>query len=749
MFLLKLLFVSILFLFRQCHAEELIKSSALMSCMEDSQFTASNFDVTLFRANGSINFEISAISTLNGKYDASVSIIAYGINIINEHLSLCKLSSKQLCPMTPGHFDVPLSSQNLGDNLINKIPGIAFKIPDLDGIVRVTIYPEGQIGTAAPVACVEATLSNGKTVSTKYAAWPIAAVTFAGLLVSGLVWLFGHVSTSAHIASNIVSLFVYFQGVAIISMMAVDRLPPIAAAWAQNYMWTVGLISIPFMQDIFNWYVQATGGSSTDILPNASIMSLSVQRVKRSLTEVLDFNEILQRSFTPNPKLTASPYSIGYDIVHSIGKSAPALLMKRATNSTVAPAETTDETLDDYSATTLVLRGIQRAAFLANIEITSLFMTGFIFFLILCFFTLIIFVFVKIVLELLVKAGAVQPTSFVEYRTSWRTVIKGVFYRLALLCFPQLTVLCLWELTKHDSPAIVILAVLTYIIIAALLAFGAYKTVSFARQSMALHKNPAYILYSDRDILNRWGFLYVQFRATAYFFIVPLIIYVFFKCIFIAFGQNAGKVQAVLVFITELVYLVIISYFKPYMDKATNGFNIGISAINFINALFFMFFSAIFGLPPYVAGVMGVVFFILNAVFSLVLLIMIFVSCVWAVFSKNPETRYQPMRDDRESFIPNNGGDKTAATELDALGMSARDGHATTYAVNDDEESIIEQAKSRLSLRNDSSTFPSQKLSRNDGYQLTNNSSRTLLNPAASSSTLSVVVGQEYKGSTS
>lgn len=737
--------VSLLVLVKQCYAEQFIKSSALLSCIENSQFSASSFDVALYRSNGSLSFQVSAISTLNGKYDAEINIIVYGINIISKKTSLCELSS-QLCPMTPGHFDVPLSSQTLGDDIISQIPGIAFQIPDLDGVVRVTVYPQGE-GNGTAVACVEATLSNGKTVSTKYVAWPIAAITFAGLLTSSVVWLFGHVSTSAHIASNIVSLFVYFQGLAIISMMAVDRLPPIAAAWGQNYMWTVGLISIPFMQNIFNWYVQATGGTVTDILPNAAVMSISVQRVKRSLTSALDFSESLQSYFTPNPKLGASPYSLTHELVHTLGYSAPAQLVKRAANETIAPAETTNEALDDYSATTLVLRGIQRVAYLANIEITSLFMTGFIFFLILCAFTVIIFILAKVVLELLVKAGAVQPTSFMEYRKDWRTVIKGVFYRLALLCFPQLTVLCLWELTKHDSPAVVILAVLTYIIIAALLGFGAYKTISLARQSMVLHKNPAYILYSDRDILNRWGFLYVQFRATAYFFIVPLVIYIFVKGLFIAFGQNAGKVQAVLVFVTELIYLVIISYFKPYMDKSTNGFNIAISAINFINALFFMFFSAIFGLPLYVAGVMGVVFFILNAVFSLILLIMVIVSCVWALFSKNPESRYQPMRDDRESFIPNNGVDKSAATELDALGMSARDGHETTYPINDDEESIIEQAKSRLSSRDDvSSMRQHERPTRNDGYMLTSKSSRASLNPADSTTSLSVPGSQEYKG---
>ena len=105
------------------------------------------------------------------------------------------------------------------------------------------------------------------------------------------------------------------------------------------------------------------------------------------------------------------------------------------------------------------------------------------------------------------------------------------------------------------------------------------------------------------------------------------------------------------------------------------------------------------------------------------------------------------MRDDRESFIPNNGVDKSAATELDALGMSARDGHETTYPINDDEESIIEQAKSRLSSCDDvSSMRQHERPMRNDGYMLTSKSSLASLNPADSTTSLSVPGSQEYKG---
>lgn len=48
---------------------------------------------------------------------------------------------------------------------------------------------------------------------------------------------------------------------------------------------------------------------------------------------------------------------------------------------------------------------------------------------------------------------------------------------------------------------------------------------------------------------------------------------------------------------------------------------------------------------------------------------MLLVSSGFALFTKNPDTRYQPMRDDRGSFIKSQ---TQLTTELDALGATAR-----------------------------------------------------------------------------
>ena len=242
-------------------------------------------------------------------------------------------------------------------------------------------------------------------------------------------------------------------------------------------------------------------------------------------------------------------------------------------------------------------------------------------------------------------------------------------FRMVLIGFPQMTILCLWEFTRVDSPAEVVLAVFYFFGMTATLAWAAVKVVMIARRSKQMHKNPAYILYSDPTALNKWGFLYVQFRATAYYYIIPVLAYTILKAMFIGLSQKNGVAQVIGLLIIEAAFLVAASVMRPWMDKSTNTVNIAICAINFVNSVFLLIFSDVFDGPPMLISVVGVVFFIVNAVFALVLLILIVISCVMATLNKNPDTRYQPMHDDRGSFIKSQ---TQLTTELDALGATAR-----------------------------------------------------------------------------
>lgn len=257
-------------------------------------------------------------------------------------------------------------------------------------------------------------------------------------------------------------------------------------------------------------------------------------------------------------------------------------------------------------------------------------------------------------------------------------------------------ILCLWEIVERDSAAEVILAIVVFCSMTLALGWAAFKVIRLAQRSLMMHKNPAYMLYSDPTCLNKWGFLYVQYRATAYYFVLPVLAYILIKSCFIAFAQGAYVAQAIGLVIVEAVALISVSIIRPWMDKKTNIFNISIAVMNFLNVIFLLVFSDVFGQPAIVSGVMGVLLALINVIFAAVLLLLVLIASIYAIVSKNPDTRYQPMRDDRGSFIKSQSG---LTTELDALGATARGDTKEIYgkerAFGDDDESFSSDSLNR------------------------------------------------------
>ncbi|TVY26623.1 Flavin carrier protein [Lachnellula hyalina] len=627
-------------------AMRLIESKSLNTCQDNSSFTASLFNVVFTPDNRTITYDIVGVSSVQGNVSFGIEVSAYGYVFIRQTIDPCTTKGMSgLCPMATGQLDIN-SNLQFDASTISRIPGIAYGVPDLDANVKVQINQTSNPGVS--VACVEANLSNGKTVDQKGVGWATAVIAGLSLVASAVTSGLGHSNTAAHVASNALSLFGYFQAQAIVGMTSVP-LPPIVQSWTQNFDWSMGIIGVNFMQSIATWYQKSTGGTPATLLN--TLTTTSVQVEKRSIGK---------RTVDQTIKLLTRAHE-----VHKRSNSGSST-----------------------QAGTYVVKGMKRVAFRADIEATNLFLTGLAFFCIFIVFTIIFVALFKGFCELAVRMKWMQNDKFQDFRNGWFTVLKGIMFRMVLIGYPQMTILCLWEFTQVDSPAEVVLAIFFFFGMTGTLAWAATKVVRIAKRSVEMHKNPAYILYSDPSALNKWGFLYVQFRATAYYFILPVLVYTVVKGMFIAFGQNAGTVQAIAIILIEAACLIGASVLRPWMDKSTNIFNIAICAINFLNGIFLLVFTKVFNQPGIVTGVMGVIFFIINAVFSLVLIILVLIATVYAFIQKNPDTRYQPMSDDRASFIKSQ---TQLTTELDALGATARGdvkgGYKHNLDLDDDNES--------------------------------------------------------------
>ncbi|KAH6985965.1 hypothetical protein BKA56DRAFT_630356 [Ilyonectria sp. MPI-CAGE-AT-0026] len=647
-------------------AERMLTSDSLNSCQADSGFTASLFNVIFTPNNGSAEVNVVVTSSIQGKVVFDVRASAYGYQFLRSEVDPCDMGLAGLCPMVAGKipfkFNLPI-----GDDALKNIPGIAYSVPDLDASVRVYV---NLTSTGESVACVEANISNGKTVDLIGVKWATACIAGLGLVASAVVSGLGHSNTAAHVASNSLALFGYFQAQAIIGLTSVG-LPPIVSAWTQNFQWSMGIIRVGFMQSIFTWYQRATGGTPSTLFD--SLTTVSVQVEKRGLELANASLDLFKRG---------------------------AAMMPRAVHEVLRRSNIQTET-GSY-----IVYGIQRVAFKAEIETTNLFMTGLTFFCTVVVITIIVISAFKGICELLVKQKMMTSDKFLEFRNGWLTVLKGILFRLTLIGFPQMAILCLWEFTQVDSAAEVVLAVFFFFGMLATLGWGAFKVIRIARRSVAMHRNPAYILFSDPQALNKWGFLYVQFRASAYYFIVPVLCYTLVKACFVAFSQAASVAQAIGFIIIEAGALIGASVLRPWMDKSTNSFNIAICAVNFINAIFLLVFSNVFGAPKLVVGVVGVVLFILNAAFSLILLIMVIVSTSFVFFRKNPDARYQFMADDRASFMKSQTQLNTT-TELDALAATARGdkgGYKTHLDLDDDDSLSSDSMRRRAEMNNHSQT---------------------------------------------
>jgi len=595
-------------------------------------FTASLFDVVFTPNNNTVAINIQATSSIEGFVLFDISIRAYGYEIIHQTVDPCDAGLPGLCPMTSGDMNNPFNL-DVGPGAVALIPGIAYTFPDLDAKVKVFVNMTSGSQQGHSVACVEAMISNGKTVDLIGLKWATATVAGLALISSAVVAGLGYSNAASHVAASALALFGYFQAQAMIGLCGVP-LPPVVQSWTQNLQWSMGIIKVDFIQTILTWYQRSTGGTASFIFD--SLHTASVQVQKRALPMIPPTREMLHRA--------------------AAALEAPSL----------AKRENIQTTYGAY-----VVYGIQRVAFRAGIETTNLFLTGLTFFwLFLMLTALAVFAFQGIC-RLAAKRGFLKGEAFEDFRMGWRSVLKGILFRVLLLGYPQLVIFCLWELTQKDSPAAMVLAIFFFFGILITLFWAAYKVIVVARRSVSLHRNAAYILFSDQRALNKWGFLYVQFRATAYYFIVPVLLYLLVKGMFIALAQATGTVQAVALLVLESAALITASVMRPYMDKSTNSFAIAICSVNFANAIFLFIFTDVLGLPPIVIGVVGVVLWILNAAFSLILLVTLIVTTGIVLFHNNPDARYHAVGDDRNSFMKSQNNLHTHG-QLDALAATAR-----------------------------------------------------------------------------
>lgn len=267
------------------------------------------------------------------------------------------------------------------------------------------------------------------------------------------------------------------------------------------------------------------------------------------------------------------------------------------------------------------VRGIERMGYRASIERTSIFMTGYLF----LYYVTVCIVLAALLLQLVLSSSLKGKRQKLERTRGstirWRISMRGTLYRIVFLGFPQMCVLCLWELIERDSAVGIVLAITMWPSMTAVLGLATLKVVQHVLASRALHERPAYALYSDPRCLTKWGFLYTNYRAEAYFFVIPLLAYTIIKGAVTAFAQSNPIAQSIVLPVLEASMLLAMTVIRPYVDKAANKFGITAAALNFLSSISLLVFSDVFDQPAMMTSILGVLWCLYNAAFTLALLI--------------------------------------------------------------------------------------------------------------------------------
>lgn len=186
---------------------------------------------------------------------------------LNITLDLCTILKGALCPLPMYNFtgaDSITVPPKLG--IAGRIPSIAFNIPDLEGFAQLTLT---EITTGKVKACVQATLSNGRSAHQEAVEWTTGGVALAAFLAAGAL---SFLSPEAIVPFRFLELIYIYQSIASSALLNLNY-PSVYRAFTLNFAWVMGLISSadsPVQFDI-NRMRHSTGGQLADISASAAV----------------------------------------------------------------------------------------------------------------------------------------------------------------------------------------------------------------------------------------------------------------------------------------------------------------------------------------------------------------------------------------------------------------------------------------------------------------------------------------------
>ncbi|KAK2750646.1 hypothetical protein FQN57_002717 [Myotisia sp. PD_48] len=586
------------------YASDILKNQGFRVCLDNSDIKVERMELEFDRASKSIKFDVAGSSTKQVNVTAVIEIVAYGMSF-DYSFNPCdeKTFVAQLCPLPAGRFSAK-DQQKIPAEFADKIPAIAFSIPDLDAEATLKLINED----GDDVACIQSVVSNGESVEVPAVSYVAAGIAGAALVLTGLSALAGSGHPGATTPSPTFGEMIgWFQTMSMSGMLSVEY-PQVYRSFTKNFGFSMGLIPWTQMQTSIDSFRNVTGGNLTEnsvqFLRNATLIFSNGEnaRAKRSLSSLLE----------------------------------PVFLYPRvetSVNGTGSGNETQSTGVNH------IVNGIHGYVEQLSIPEANTFMTALLIFGIIVAAIATGILLVKVILEVWALMSSF-PKKLTDFRKHYWGLLARTITNLILILYGVWTLYCIFQFTRGDSWAAKLLAGVTLAIFTGILGWFTFKIWTLARRYKK-QTGTTEGLYQDKETWRKYSLFYDHYKKDYWWIFVPIIVYLFARGCIIAGGDGNGLVQTAGQFALEAVMLILLIWARPFETKSGQWINISIQVVRVLSVACILVFVQQLGLSQTTKTITGVVLIGVQTALTGILVILMIINACILCFGKNPHAKRQ------------------------------------------------------------------------------------------------------------
>ncbi|KAK7461003.1 hypothetical protein VKT23_008930 [Stygiomarasmius scandens] len=629
--------------------DESLFTSSVTYCNPPETLLVQQFDVAYIAKNQSVSFNIIAASVeANVNVSANLLLNVYGMKPVNLTIDLCNILGGALCPLPQYNFNGS-DSLTVPDEFTSHIPGIAFKIPDLEAFAQLTLT---EVGTGDIKACVQATLSNGWSTHQRAVEWSVGVVA----LIAFLLALWQSQSPNALGPYRLLDLMGLYQIIAASALWNLNY-PSVYRSFALNFAWALTLFSSPTsqVQQAINNMRALTGGSLAN-----STSSSAVGFVNRKLSP-FNSNAVVGGS-SPMSSDTFGGFPNLASLV-----AIPSQLPGSSQLAVTSEVQTVTE-----ASSNVLQAGLPIYVNSINIATANAFMTVFICTLVL----LAIFGFLVglgyAVLYVMNRRQVGNEDLRIKLRYSFPSYVKAWSLRLGMIMFSPILIFVFYQWTLKDSWLSTLFAVATFIGVLFVVGYPVFSVVRVVRRS------GREALYTDTATIGSSAPLYWQYRTERYYFFAALLTATFLRALFISAARDSGLVQLILTLIVEVAIVAALLVLRPHKTRGADVFSTYLAIIRVVcTGLMFAFVEKfeVQAIPRVAIGIVIAVIFsvtILVVIFNLVLH-----SGLGSFWKREPSSSRPASRQESADTMLEKGNRSLVHTQSDTASLYGRAANPT------------------------------------------------------------------------